>query len=297
MNVTFGDVVDPGAAPSLVPLADLALVDPGLVGGKARGLATLAAAGLAVPEGFVVTTAAHRAARANGGGGAVPAALAEAVGARLEPFGEGPYAVRSSAADEDGADRSNAGQYATLLGVSRAGVVAAISECWRSAEGERAGAYRRAGGEERPPPDMAVLVQRLAPAEASGVVFTVDPLSGDAAALVVNASWGLGETVVSGIVTPDEYRVARADGRLLRFAPGWKDVMLVHDGAEVREVEVPPERREAPALDPGVLEAVRLGALSCEALLERPADLEFCTIGGEVRWLQCRPITALAPAG
>jgi pyruvate,water dikinase len=265
----------------------------GLVGGKARGFGTLIGAGLPVPDGFVITTVAYRAA---GGGdgppGAVPPPLAERIEEALGSLGDGPLAVRSSAGAEDGAEHSFAGQYATLLGVRGvAEVLDAIVECWASAAGHRAVAYGGRAGAAGV--EMAVLVQALLHPDAAGVAFTADPVTGDRQTLVVNASYGLGEAVVSGVVTPDDYRLARDDGRIVRLDVGDKDVMMVWDGGSVREVDVPPAHRGARALDDEALAAIHRGALACEEILGRPVDCEFCVCDGRVMWLQCRPLTAL----
>lgn len=273
----------------VLPLAAAATRPPWLVGGKARGFATLTAAGLPVPDGFVITTLAHRAAS---GGRVVPSLLAGLIAAELELLGDDPMAVRSSACGEDGGEHSFAGQYATVLGVrgSRE-VLAAVAECWGSAGGARALAYQgRAVGAETA---MAVIVQRLVRPAAAGVAFTADPVTGDRETVVVNASYGLGEAVVSGVVTPDDYRLARDDGRILRIGVGEKDVMLRWDDGMVREVPVPEAHRTARALDDAALAAVHRGALACEDALGRPVDCEFCVADDQVTWVQCRPLTAL----
>lgn len=283
--------------PPVVPLEAAGRWPSALVGGKARGFGTLARAGLPVPEGFVLTTSAYRAAAEHAGapvrmGGQLRRLIAEA----LEPLGDAPLAVRSSASDEDGGDRSYAGQYATVLGVrGQRAVEEAVLECWASADGGRASAYREPALGQRPA-DMAVIVQRLMQPAAAGVVFTADPVTGDRETLVINVSLGLGEAVVSGVVTPDDYRLARSDGTLRHLEPGWKHIMMVWDGEGIREVEVPEALREAPALDDAALVAVHRGAVACEAALGRPVDCEFCVCEGRVVWLQCRPLTALPDA-
>lgn len=275
-----------------IPLAAVGLADPSLIGGKARGFAVIARAGLPAPEGFVLTTAVHKAAVA--GAGRMPEAVARRVAALVEELGDGPLAVRSSATAEDGAEHSHAGQYLTRLGVrGPEQAIEAIHECWDSAADARAAAYRAHRGDDGPV-DMAVIVQRLAGGEASGVGMTRDPVTGDPGIVVVNAAYGLGELLVSGLVTPDDYRLRRADGRLVRFEPGYKDVMLVMGPDGVVEVPVPVERREERVLDDTLLADVHDGLLRCERELGRPADCEFSIVGGRVVWLQCRPMTALA---
>jgi pyruvate,water dikinase len=140
---------------------------------------------------------------------------------------------------------------------------------------------------------MAVIVQRLAHGDAAGVCMSVDPVTGDPASIVINAAHGLGELVVNGEVTPDDYRLARADGRLVRFDGGDMDVMLVMGPDGPVRIPVPAHRREARVLADERLADLHAGVLACERTLGRPADCEFSIVGDDVVWLQCRPMTAL----
>jgi pyruvate,water dikinase len=265
--------------------------DPGAIGGKACGFAVIARAGLPAPDGFILTVDAHLRA---GGSGRLGDAAAADVAAAVARLGDGPLAVRSSATGEDGAEHSHAGQYLTRLGVRGPDeTIDAVHACWASAHDARAAAYRAHRGHDAPVA-MAVIVQRLASGEASGVGMSCDPVTGDPATVVVNATWGLGELLVSGLVTPDDYRLARADGRLLRHEPGGQDVMLVAGRSGVAEVPVPPGRRDARVLADDLLAEVHDGLLRCERALGRPADCEFAVVDGRVGWLQCRPMTALS---
>jgi phosphoenolpyruvate synthase/pyruvate phosphate dikinase len=262
------------------------------VGGKASGFAILAAAGLDFPDGVVLGAEAHRHARGLGwvAGQPIPATTSAVVSDALASLPGESFAVRSSAVAEDGAAVSFAGQFETIVGVSRDEVAAAIAECWSSAEKGRALAYRSNTNGHA----MAVIVQPLVEAEVSGVVVTVDPLTGDDRTLLVNASFGLGEAVVSGLVTPDEYRIARADGSVVAETIGAKELEIVRgsDGA-LEERALPLERSATRTLDAEGLRALWQGALAAEAVLGRPADLEFAFADGRLHWLQCRPLTAL----
>ncbi len=277
----------------VLPLGAPAAADG--VGGKAAGFAILAAAELDFPGGFVLSADAHRRARDLGWtpGDAIPDTIASAVDDALARVEGEAFAVRSSAVAEDGASASFAGQFETIVGVARADVAPAIAECWRSAENGRALAYRTA---ERDEHAMAVIVQPLVDADVSGVVVTVDPITGDERTLLVNASFGLGEAVVSGLVTPDEYRIARDDASVVAATISMKELEIVRgpDGT-LEERVLPVERSTAPTLDAEQLRALRQGALAAEAVLGRPADLEFAFQDGRLLWLQCRPLTALPP--
>ncbi|PZF80292.1 PEP/pyruvate-binding domain-containing protein [Jiangella anatolica] len=172
-------------------------------------------------------------------------------------------AVRSSAADEDTAHASAAGQYETVLGVrGAAAVTKAVRTCWASAHSDRAVAYRD-GAAAAP---MAVIVQRLVEADVSGVLFTGDDV-------VIEASWGLGAGVVGGTVTPDAYRVG-ADGVVTRAAT---------------------HQRGRPVLDDGTANALARLGRRVEALLGGPQDVEWAIAGGELWLLQARPVTVAPP--
>src|SRR5581483_6207992 len=167
--------------PAMSDLRTFDEITPGdgdAVGGKGLSLGLMARAGLPVPAGFCVTSAAHR--RLRDQSPRSDDALAEAIAGAYRRLGAGPVAVRSSATAEDGAVTSFAGQQETVLGVSGEGpVLDAVGLCWASLDSERAVAYRRRQGIDDDGLAMAVVVQRLVPAEVSGVLFTLDPLDPD----------------------------------------------------------------------------------------------------------------------
>ena len=279
----------------MVPLSEVGGADPDLIGGKARGFAVIARAGLSAPDGFVLTSAVHRAAAADSG--RMPTRVAERVVNMVRDMGDAPLAVRSSATTEDGVELSYAGQYLTRLGVrGPEETLDAIMACWDSAMDARAEAYRAGRGGDGAVA-MAVIVQHLAAGEAAGVCMSRDPVTGDPETVVVNAAFGLGEQIVSGLVTPDDYRLSRSNGALVRFDAGYKDTMLVLTGDGPREVPVPHARREERVLDDVLLGDLHRGLLHCERELGGPADCEFSVVEGRVIWLQCRPMTALEAAG
>ncbi len=261
-----------------VAFADATPADAASLGGKGAELARLFAAGLPVPDGFVV--------RAGGDPESARAAYAK--------LGGGVVAVRSSALDEDGAEASFAGQQATFLGVSGADtVVEAVTKCLASLHTDRAQAYRRRqnfGGV----PSMAVVVQRLIDADTAGVLFTVDPTDPAGSRMSVEASWGLGESVVSGRVTPDRYTISRADGSVLSRVPGDKPVRVTAAG----DSEVSAEARGALCLGDGDLSLLAALARQVQATAGgEPRDIEWAIAGGVVYLLQARPVTATTAAG
>jgi len=264
-------------------LAD-AGVSAAVFGGKAAALSVAVRAGLPVPPGLALASSFVEAV-----GEGEPGA-AEALAAL--PVPEGPLAVRSSAVGEDSAGASFAGQHASILNVTGGeALVEAVRAVWRSGRTESALAYRARMGVEGPP-RMGVVVQRLAPAEVAGVLFTRNPLTG-ADERVIEAAWGLGEAVVQGLVVPDRYRLSRA-GEVLERTPGRMRVAVrpLADGS------VAPEPLDAAqsgvrCLDDARLVALHELALACERVWDGAHDLEWAFAGGETVLLQRRPITSL----
>jgi pyruvate,water dikinase len=204
-------------------------------------------------------------------------------------------AVRSSATAEDLPGRSFAGQYDTHLGVSGSkDCLRAVMKCWASLWTERACDYRAANGIDHAGVDMAVIVQELVPAEASGVLFTADPVTGRRDRIVIEAGFGLGEAVVSGKVSPDRMVILKDELRIVEHTVSAKTIEVVLDGkGGVRERPVDADRAVTSAIDEVV--ALRLGVLGMKAEKESggPQDLEWAVRSGDVSILQCRPITAL----
>src|SRR3990170_4743674 len=154
-------------------------------------------------------------------------AVEAAYAALSERSGGAPVAVRSSATAEDSAGASFAGQHLTLLNIDGAdAVLDGVLACWASLYGPTAVHYRRALGVDDEGPAMAVVVQALVPAEASGVAFTLDPVSGDRDVVLIEGAWGLGEGVVSGLVTPDHFLVCKSDGSIVRKEVAAKKVRV-----------------------------------------------------------------------
>ena len=208
----------------------------------------------------------------------------------MRPLG-GPLAVRSSAVDEDGADASFAGQHLTLLNVPSADAVdAALREVWWSANSDSAISYRqRVGLFTRP--SVGVVVQALLDPECAGVMFTRNPING-ADERVIEASWGLGEAVVAGLVIPDHFRIDRSGQVLERMA----GPQAASRSGRCRTA-APPRRRSPPsAPSSSASTTTQLAALdrlaaSCEEVYGPERDIEWAFAGGELYLLQCRAIT------
>jgi pyruvate,water dikinase len=203
-------------------------------------------------------------------------------------------AVRSSATAEDLPDASFAGQQETFLNVTRKDLVERVKECWASLFTQRAIYYRQEQGFAHDKVDIAVVVQRMVDAEKSGVMFTSHPSTGDPR-IIIEAAWGLGEAVVSGSVSPDNYVVDRESGAVEEVTVADKKTMMEKDEetGETVEREVPDDRREAQVLDEGdISRLVELGE-RVEDHYGTPQDVEWAVVEGEVFMLQSRPITTI----
>jgi len=257
--------------------------DHAIFGSKAVGLGDAARGGLPLPPGVALSGSIVE---------AVAAGEARAIRkvARSVRALHGPLAVRSSAVGEDGAGASFAGQHLTLLNVPSADELGpALREIWWSANSDSAITYRqRVGLFARP--SVGVVVQALLDPEVAGVMFTQNPISG-ADERLIEASWGLGEVVVSGRVIPDLFRVDRA-GAVLQRTPGYKTIRIrtLPQGGTVEE-DVAPELVEQLCLDAGRIADLTRLADRCEALYGPARDIEWAFAGGELYLLQCRPVT------
>lgn len=265
-----------------VPLAQA--TDPRRFGGKAATLARARLAGLPVPDGLVLDADTVQAI-CTGTDRAMLDALLGMIG------GWGALAVRSSGLDEDGRHASFAGQHVTRLGVRpTAGAVhAAVTAVRDSATSPRALAYRTRLALAAAPA-VAVLIQPLLPAAVSGVLFTRHPVT-DADEMVIEATPGLGEAVVSGTVIPDRFRL-RPDGLIIERVPGDKRVAVQPaPGGGTEEVPVPVGAAHTLSLDDRALAELHDVARSCARLFPGPLDIEWARTSAGTALLQCRPLT------
>lgn len=298
-------------------LREVGAADLPRVGGKGANLGELMRAGFPVPAGFVVTTAAYEAvvaandiaallrpAVSSGDGSAVRAAfmhavippqVEDAVISAYRQIGSGAVAVRSSATAEDLPDAAFAGQQDSFLGIiDTQGLLDAVRRCWGSLWSDRAIAYREKHGFAHADVRLAVVVQRLVAADAAGVMFTANPISGARNETVVDASSGLGEAIVSGLVTPDHVVLRK----------GWFGWRIVERTLGRREVEIRPKAGggveqiggvadSGPVLSDAELRRLARLGTAIAAHFARPQDVEWAWAQGKLYVLQARPITAL----
>jgi phosphohistidine swiveling domain-containing protein len=255
-------------------LRTLGDADRSRIGAKAANLGRMLRAGLPVPDGFCVEDS-------------LPA-TAQAIATAYEVLGGGRVAVRSSAVGEDETAAAFAGVFRSRLGVRGWDeLTSAIEDVRRSAAAEYLSAYQPRGRPLR----MTVIVQRLIEADAAGVLFTRDPLDEAGRSMSVSATWGMGERVVGGTVTPDRFRVERDGGRVVTQTIARKPTRQTVRGIE----GVPDDEANAPCLTAEQLGELARLALSVEQLFGEPCDIEWAFAGGQFWLVQARPI-ATAPS-
>lgn len=299
------------------------------IGGKGASLARLGGAGFPVPPGFAVTVEAYRAFHDDHGldntltallaisGRPTAAEVREAcapiaerlAGAQLpervrasinDAFDHldaktpaaTTYAVRSSGVSEDGAAASFAGLYETYLNLSTSDeVLDALHKCYHSLWEPRAAHYRAIKGVDHRKEAMGVVVMETVRSVASGVAFTLNPITGATDEILINSSWGLGEAVVSGIVTPDNYLVGK-DGGLRQRDISHKEAQVVPVAGGTETQPVPPDRVNASSLSDEQVRQVAEMAAAVERYYGSPVDIEFAyDPHGRFFLLQARPVT------
>ncbi|MFQ5460957.1 MAG: PEP/pyruvate-binding domain-containing protein, partial [Anaerolineae bacterium] len=228
----------------------------------------------------------------------IPSQVAAAAGDAWRELGaDGAYAVRSSATAEDLPGASFAGQQDTYLNViGEVALLDAIRRCWVSLFTDRAILYRCRNGFSHRDVQLSVVVQQMIMAEVSGILFTADPVTGHRHTLAIDASFGLGEALVGGLVSPDSYRVDKGSRAIIEGHVADKGVAVypVKEGGS-RQVALPPEKRTQAVLTDGqILELADVGC-RVEAHYGAPQDIEWAMADGHLYLLQARPITSLYP--
>ena len=309
-----------------IPDEELALS----AGGKGASLCRMSRAGLPVPQGFIVRSEMFNAfMEANGlwdyvfekldtidfSSDAslisvaaeirehiismpVPDEMSKSIVEFYSSIGNGsaPVAVRSSGTAEDLDDASFAGQQETFLFViGNEDVVKYIKECWASLYNDRAIFYRREKNFDERSISIAVVVQNMVNAQKAGVMFTSNPITNDYDTVMIEAAWGLGEAIVSGIVTPDDLWINKHTGEVTTEYISEKETMVVRlsERGGTKEIPVPEELREAPVLTDDERNQLVELARKIEDFYKKPEDIEWAIVDGQVYLLQSRPITTM----
>jgi pyruvate, water dikinase len=315
----------------ILPIAQLRKRDVSMVGGKAANLGEITCAEIPAPAGFVITVNAYEEFLEGTGVRAhlesllihldvtdgtridvadeirdlitnaeMPGVIASAIVNAYAEIMEGPVAVRSSATAEDLAEASFAGQQETYLNVEGdAHVLRAVQNCWASLFEARAVHYRATVGFGQLDVRMAVVVQRMVQADRSGVMFTLNPITRDDTQVVIEAAWGLGEGVVSGVLTPDMYIVDKGVGTILdcQVTPQERELARRPEpspGLEFNEwVSVDWGRRLKKKLTDEEIRRLAEMGVRLEQHFGCPQDIEWASQRGAFYILQARPVTGL----
>lgn len=314
----------------VLPFAELSKASVAIAGGKGAQLGELARAGIPVPPGFAVTThafdvfvkennleqkikeilagvdpkdtesvnAASRQVRKIIHEGKTPREIEQQIIHHFEQLGAKHVAVRSSASAEDSSAASWAGELETYLNTTRGELLPAVKKCWSSLFTPRAIFYRFEKGLAETYVSVGVVVQKMVQSEVSGVAFTANPVTQNRGEMIIEAGYGLGEAIVSGMITPDNYLVDKGELVLLDVNVNEQEKMIVKheegEGAVVnKHLDVPHEKRSKQKLaGKHILELAQLCA-DIERHYGSPQDIEWAFEGGKFYITQSRPITTL----
>ncbi|MFH1631839.1 MAG: PEP/pyruvate-binding domain-containing protein [bacterium] len=307
-------------------ISDIDKGDVSIAGGKGASLGEMAGAGIAMPGGFVVLAGAFDKFLAEANivaevksvlgsvdtgqvhtvddasekirglilGADIPSQIVDEIKSEFGKLGAEFVAVRSSATAEDGATAAWAGQLETYLNSTSADLVANVQKCWASLFTPRAIFYRAEQGLGREPVSVAVVVQKMIESDVSGVAFSVHPVTQDLNQLIIEASFGLGEAIVSGQVTPDSYVVSKSNGKIVSRTVHAQNRALVRSatGGNAWQ-EVPEEKGKGQVLSDEQIAELASMVIKIENHYGFPVDIEWAYADGRLKILQARPITTL----
>lgn len=267
------------------PFPQISKSDLRKVGGKASSLGELTKAGFSIPEGFVITTEAFEKFYNQ----QFPIEFTSEVLTSFNKLKNSRVAVRSSVIDEDSPSASWAGQFVSFLNVSKEQLLERIKDCWNSIYSERVSSY--ANLQNAKEILIGVIVQRMVNSDVSGVMFTRNPVT-KSDEIMIESIYGLGELIVQGEITPDNFLVSKKMEILAKNIE-FKEKQLIFRNGENQEVEVPKDFKNSPSLtDEQIKELAFLGK-KIEDYCGSPQDIEWAIEKGKIYILQSRPITTL----
>jgi pyruvate,water dikinase len=260
------------------------------VGGKGASLGEMIQAGISVPSGFVITTQVYQ----NFINEQLPVEVREEILKAFNSLGEERVAVRSSAVAEDSTQASLAGQLETFLNVKKEDLIDSVRDCWNSIKSDRALAYIAQQNLAQDKLAVAVVVQKMIDSKSSGVAFTANPITKNTNEIMIEAGFGLGEALVQGLITPDNLLLNKKTLEIENRDIQIQETMLAFIDGENREVAVPDDKKDKPAIpDDKVVELAKL-AIQIENHYQAPQDIEWAIDNqGKIWILQSRPITTL----
>ncbi len=260
--------------------------DLNLVGGKGLSLGRMANEGFPVPPGFVITTELHKDFKSKN---TIEEREKSDLYAAFDDLGATRVAVRSSAISEDSEKASWAGQFESYLNVTRDDLTGRVMDCWNSVKG--ASEYAKTQGLEEEELALGVVVQKMVDSEVSGVAFSVNPLNHNSDEIMIEATFGLGELLVQGMVTPDNYVVSKRDKRVVSSKIVAKTNMLVYQDGETKEMPVSDDIQEKPCLSEEQLYELSATICQIEDYYKSPQDIEWALQEDKFYIVQSRPIT------
>ncbi len=265
---------------------DVNVDDLSLVGGKGLSLGRMINAGIPVPSGFVITTKLHEEFKNNG---EITEQTIVELNDAFDKLGAERVAVRSSAISEDSETASWAGQFESYLNVGRNDLIARLKDCWDSVKA--ASDYAQTQGMKQEDLVLGVVVQKMVDSDVSGVAFSVNPISHNSDEIMIEATYGLGELLVQGMVTPDNYVTSKSGGNTINKNIAVKKTRLIYKDSDTVEAPVDASMQEEACLSEKQL--VELSLLICriEDYYGSPQDIEWALQDNEFHIVQSRPIT------
>lgn len=267
---------------------EIGKTDVATVGGKGASLGEMTQIGVPVPPGFVIPTELYRLYHGNLD---IPQELFEEIQALFTELELDRVAVRSSAIAEDSADTSWAGQFETILNVDSTGLVSAVYECWQSAKSDIVKDYAEHNKVSDEKLALAVVVQKMVSSDVSGVVFTKNPVSNDEGEIMIEACWGLGEMLVQGTITPDNYIVDKRTSAIKEKRISNQDKKMITTKKGTAVVNVYQTIRGEQKLSDEMIDELCKLSFKIEEHYGNAQDIEWALENDEIFIVQSRPVT------
>ncbi len=270
--------------------SEISKEDVVIVGGKGASLGEMTKVGIQIPPGFVVTAQTHQKFIND----QLPVDLEEEILKAFDELNAQRVAVRSSAIAEDSSSASWAGQLESYLNVGREDLISKIKDCWNSIKSERALSY--AGGQNLSEDQLfvAVVIQKMIESKASGVMFSVNPITKDSNEIMIEAGYGLGEMLVQGLITPDNFIVNKKTFEIKSKKIDSQETMLIFKDGENKEVQVSSDKKDEQAISDKKVKELATLAIKIEDHYRKAQDIEWAIDeNGKIWILQSRPITTL----
>lgn len=268
---------------------DIGKKDIRIAGGKGASLGEMTQAGIPVPPGFIITSDTFKQYSSS----SLPQGIKNEILEAFNTLGAQRVAVRSSAIAEDSSNASWAGQLESYLNVESDKLIEKIEECWKSIKTERAKSYAEHQNISDEDLIVAVVVQKMVESEYSGIAFSANPVNKNHDEIMIEASYGLGEMIVQGMITPDNYVLNKNTLEIISKNHNHQDKMLTFTDSENREVDVPEDKIGKQILEEGQLKTLGELIIKIENHYGSPQDIEWAYENSEFYIVQSRPITTL----